>query len=722
MLERTMKSRHIGLALLAATAMIAACTGLKKEEAAKSGIAPVDAAMLTTGGDGSNWAAVGRTYDEQRFSPLTAINDGNVGELGIAWFSDLPDLRGQEATPVVVDGVMYLSTAWSKVFAYDAATGQPLWSYDPEVPKQQLVKACCDAVNRGVAVWQGKVFVGTLDGRLVALDAGTGKVVWSVQTTDTSKPYTITGAPRVVKNMVIIGNSGADLGVRGYVTAYDTDTGKQKWRFYTVPNPTGAPDGAASDKIMKTARASWSENGQWKETGGGGTVWDAIVYDPELDLVYLGVGNGSPWNHQLRSEGKGDNLFLSSVVAVAAETGEYVWHYQETPEDNWDFTSTQPIVLADLTIDGKPRKVLLHAPKNGHFFVIDRTNGKLISADRYTKVVNWASGYDPKTGRPIVNPEAIYSKTGKPFVGIPGAMGAHSWHPMAFSPKTGLVYIPINEAGFPFAPPQDDFDRSVKPIGFNVGMNWAAGVLPHDEAIVKATIAATQGALVAWDPVAKKERWRVQYGTPWNGGTLATGGNLVFQGSAVGDFAAFAADSGKKLWSMPVQSGVLAAPSTYTVKGEQYVAFTTSRGGVFALAPGKVASAYNKVPTIARLIVLKIGGKAKLPPAPKTETLTLDPPASTGTPAQVKQGHGLFARFCSVCHGDSATSGRINPDLRYSATLADADAWKAVVIEGILKDNGMVSFAPVLTEAEAQSIRHYIIDQANYDKRVMAKQ
>jgi len=709
---------RIALALLPTAALLAACSAGhdQKAQPAASGPAAVDTALLTSGGDGSDWPAIGRTYHEQRFSPLTAINDGNVGKLGIAWYADLPDQRGQEATPVVVDGVIYLSQAWSKVAAFDAVTGKQLWAFDPQVPKDRLVHTCCDAVNRGVAVWKGKVYVGTLDGRLIALDARNGSQLWSTQTFDTSRPYAITGAPRVVKDMVIIGNGGAEFGVRGYVTAYDAETGKQKWRFYTVPSADGKPDNAPSDKPLAKVRDSWSQNGEWKKTGGGGTVWDAIVYDPELDLLYLGVGNGSPWNHGLRSEGKGDNLFLSSIVALKPETGEYVWHYQETPAESWDFTATQPIILADMKIGGQDRKVLLHAPKNGFFFVIDRSNGKFISATPFIKGINWATGYDPATGRPIENPEARYYRTGKMFVSIPGAMGAHSWHPMSFSPKTGLVYIPANEAGLPYAPPAAPSDKDIKKRGFNVGVNWGNGALPRDVNVIKATIAATRGALIAWDPVNKREAWRVQYGTPWNGGTLATAGNLVFQGTAVGQFQAFRADNGQKLWSMPVQSGVLSAPSTFAVKGEQYVAFTTSRGGVYALAPGAVAGAYNRLPAISRLVVLKLGGNAQLPPAPPTEVTPLDPPKSTGTQAQIKDGHDLYARNCSVCHGDSATSGGVNPDLRHSGILGDANSWKAVVHDGLLKDNGMVAFANTLSPEQIENIRLFVIDQANWDK------
>ena len=687
-----------------------------------TGAAKVNGALLATGGDGSDWPAVGYSYLEQRYSPLTQINDGNVAKLGIAWSADLPDQRGVEATPVVVDGVLYQSGPWSKVWAFDAVTGRKLWDYDPEVSKDRLVRACCDAVNRGVAVWKGKVYVGTLDGRLVALDAASGKVAWSVQTTDKAKSYTITGAPRVVKDMVIIGNGGAEFGVRGYVTAYDATTGAKKWRFYTVPNPTGAADGEASDDILKSAAiGTWSKGGQWKQSGGGGTAWDAIVYDPQLDLLYIGVGNGSPWNYQLRSEGKGDNLFVGSVVALKPETGKYVWHYQETPADNWDFTSTQPIVLADMKIDGQTKKVLLHAPKNGFFFVIDRTNGKLISADPFIQGTTWASGYGAD-GRPKTNPAAYYGATSQFYLGIPGAMGAHSWHPMAFSPKTNLIYVPINIAGLPYAPPaKGTDDAEIKPLGFNVGLNWAGGVLPRDPKVIQATIDSTKGALMAWDPVARKEAWRIEYQTPWNGGALATAGNLVFEGSGLGEFQAFAANSGRKLFSAPVQSGVLAAPSTFMVKGVQYVAFTTSHGGVYALAPGKVGGAYNRIPNIPRLIVMKLGGTGILPAVPAPEDMALNPPPSTGSKTQVAAGLAYYARYCSVCHGDSATSGGVNPDLRHSGVTADKDAFNSVVIGGALKDAGMVSFAPVLSPDQAEAIRLYVIDQANWDKNVWQK-
>ena len=354
--------------------------------------ANVDGARIVAAdSEPGNWMTYGRTYSEQRFSPLDAINADNVADLGLAWYFDLDTDRGQEATPIVVDGVMYVSTAWSKVKALDAATGKLIWAYDPKVPGQTAVYACCDVVNRGVAVWKGRVYVGTLDGRLVALDAASGEPVWSVQTTDPDKPYTITGAPRVVKDKVLIGNGGAEFGVRGYVTAYDAQTGAQVWRFYTVP---GDPAKGFESDAMEQAAKTWT--GEWWKLGGGGTAWDSIIYDPGLNLVYIGAGNGTPWNQAIRSPDGGDNLFLSSIVAVNADTGEYVWHYQETPGETWDFTATQPLMLADLTIGGEKRHVVMHAPKNGFFYVLDAKTGEFISGDKFA-TVTWASGIDPET-------------------------------------------------------------------------------------------------------------------------------------------------------------------------------------------------------------------------------------------------------------------------------------------------------------------------------------
>ncbi|HXU09221.1 MAG TPA: PQQ-dependent dehydrogenase, methanol/ethanol family, partial [Blastocatellia bacterium] len=446
-----------------------------------------------------NWMTHGRTYDEQRFSPLKQINDGNVTQLGLAWYFDMDTDRGQESTPIVVDGVMYFTSAWSKVFAVNAETGAPLWSYDPKVPPEWGANACCDVVNRGVAIWQRKVFVGTLDGRLVALDAATGKPVWETLTVDRQFRYTITGAPRIVDGKVIIGNGGAEFGVRGYVSAYDAVTGKMLWRFYTVP---GDPSKPFESPALERAAKTWT--GEWWKAGGGGTVWDSIVYDSELDLIYLGVGNGSPWNRRIRSPGGGDNLYLSSIVAIKAKTGEYVWHYQETPGEMWDYTATQQIILADIQIDGRQRKVILHATKNGFFYVLDRATGALISAKPYT-FVTWATGIDMKTGRPNETVNARYpGKEGVPLA--PSPLGAHNWQPMSYSPLTGLVYIPVQDMGFLYKS-QDDYQS--KALAFNTGLDMVAAEMPQDPKMKKLILDTIKGRLVAWDPVKQKQVWNV---------------------------------------------------------------------------------------------------------------------------------------------------------------------------------------------------------------------
>lgn len=657
------------------------------------------------------WLSYGRTYDEQRFSPLAAINQQNVGDLGLAWFADMDTARGQEATPLVIDGKIYVTTAWSKVKAYDAATGKLLWEYDPEVPGETAVKACCDVVNRGLAAWGDKLFLGTLDGRLVALDRATGAERWSEVTVDQSASYTITGAPRVIDGKVIIGNGGAEFGVRGYVTAYDADTGKQAWRFYTVPD---APGKNTAD-YLKAAEQTWK--GEWWKLGGGGTVWDAMAYDPELDLLYIGVGNGSPWNQAYRSPGGGDNLYLSSVVAIRAKTGEYVWHFQETPGETWDFTATQHIMLADLTIDGKPRKVLMHAPKNGFFYVIDRTDGKFISGKPYVPV-NWASGLDPVSGRPIENPEARYDKTGKPFIGTPGAIGGHSWHPMAYDPKQRLVFIPANIAAFAYVP---QAGWAARKMGFNTGVDSAAASLPADRAARKAARDATKGALIAWDPVTQQEKWRVDFAGPFNGGVLATAGGLVFQGNAAGNFVAYSNDAGKPLWTFPAQTGVVAAPITFSHKGEQYVAVLAGWGGVWTLTAGALSEMSGPVRNKSRLLVFKLGGKASLPAAVKLADVPIDPPPLTAQPATIAAGKVQFHRYCMVCHGDAAVGGSTVPDLRRSGVLAAADQWQAIVHDGALKSAGMVSFKGVMTPEEIESIRHYVISRAHEDKALESK-
>jgi PQQ-dependent dehydrogenase (methanol/ethanol family) len=700
------------LAVIGLAAGLAACGGPDKKPSGTVVKVVDGTAIINADSDPGEWLSHGRTYSEQRYSPLAKVSTSNVKDLGLAWSFDLPEDRGIEATPLMHDGVLYTTSSWSVVRAFDAKDGKLLWTYDPQVKKATDIKACCDAVNRGVALWKDKVFVGTLDGRLEALDAKTGKLAWSVVTVDQSKPYTITGAPRVVKGKVLIGNGGAEFGVRGYLSAYDADTGKLVWRFYTVPGlkPT---DGAASDKAMAIARKTWDENGEWKKTGGGGTVWDSMAYDPDLDLLYIGVGNGTPWNREQRSPKGGDNLFLSSIVALKPDTGEYVWHYQTTPGESWDYTATQHIILADIKIGDQVRKVLMQAPKNGFFYVLDRTNGKFISGEKYVKAVNWATAIDKATGRPIEAEGARYQNA--VHLSNPGPLGSHNWQPMAFSPKTGLVYIPTQEIPFPYTQPgkAGGADR-FRPQGWNVGVDFLAAGLPDDKATLKAVQASLKGRLVAWDPVTQTEKWAVDYDGPWNGGLLATAGGLVFQGSATGDFAAYDAATGKKLWSFQAQTGIVAAPMTYEIDGEQYVAVMAGFGGGFATSAGAGVNPISNGQR--RLLVFKLGAKGALPVIPATVKQFGDLPPVTGTPEQIANGMAYYSANCGVCHGASGVSNFSIPDLRYSAVTTDAAVWKGVVLGGDRAANGMVSFKALLKPQDAEDIRQYILNLATRQK------
>jgi quinohemoprotein ethanol dehydrogenase len=696
--------------LLVLAVFLAAISGCDNNRAASENSERADvneSRVINADREPGNWMTYGRTYSEQHFSPLNQINDQNVSQLGLAWYYDLDTNRGQEATPIVVDGVMYFTSAWSKVFALNAANGQRLWSYDPKVPGNWAVNACCDVVNRGVAAWNGKIFVGTLDGRLIAVDAKTGAVVWETLTIDPNFRYTITGAPRVAKGKVIIGNGGGEFGVRGYVSAYDSESGKLVWRFYTVP---ADPSKAFESPILAKAAQTWS--GDWWKLGGGGTVWNAIAYDPELDQLYIGTGNGTPWSEKFRSPKGGDNLFTCSIVALKMETGEYVWHYQEDPGDAWDFDADEDIILADLNIDGRGRKVLMQAPKNGFFYVIDRTNGEFISAKPYT-YVNWASGVDDKTGRPVETAVARYAGA-NPAPIIPGPIGAHSWQPMSYSPITHLAYIPVNDAGFKYKLPESFEAKKLAP---NYGIDVVAAGLPQDPKVKKMILGSVKGKLVAWDPVQQRAAWTIQRPAPWNGGTLATAGNLVFEGTASGTFETYRADKGEKLWSFPAETGVMAGPVTYTIKGEQYVAVLAGWGGVFPLAAGEVSFASGQVRNVSRMLVFKLGGKASLPPLQAVQPLQLTALPNPASSATIRKGEQLFQTYCADCHGDVAVSGGVLPDLRRSSALTD-DAWFDIVLRGDLQSEGMVSFLKEISRDDAAAIRSYVIYRRNQDADV----
>ncbi|OOW01676.1 PQQ-dependent dehydrogenase, methanol/ethanol family [Pseudomonas sp. MF6396] len=655
-----------------------------------------EAAIRATEQAGGEWLSHGRTYAEQRFSPLKQIDASNVKSLGLAWYMDLDNTRGLEATPLFHDGVIYTSMSWSRVIAVDAASGKELWRYDPEVAKVKARTSCCDAVNRGVALWGDKVYVGTLDGRLIALDAKTGKAIWSQQTTDPAKPYSITGAPRVVKGKVIIGNGGAEYGVRGFVSAYDADTGKLAWRFYTVPGDPALP---YEHPELREAAKTWQGDQYWK-LGGGGTVWDSMAYDPELDLLYVGTGNGSPWNREVRSPGGGDNLYLSSILAIRPDTGKLAWHYQVTPGDSWDFTATQQITLAELNIDGKPRKVLMQAPKNGFFYVLDRTNGKLISAEKFGKVT-WAEKVDLATGRPVEALGVRYEK--EPIVMWPSPFGAHNWHSMSFNPGTGLVYIPYQEVPGVYRNEGKDF---VTRKAFNTAAGFA------DATDVPAAVVS--GALLAWDPVKQKAAWKVPYPTHWNGGTLSTAGNLVFQGTAAGQMHAYSADKGEALWQFEAQSGIVAAPMTFELAGRQYVAIMAGWGGVATLTGGESMNLPG-MKNRSRLLVFALDGKAQLPPpAPAPAKVERVPQPVTAAPEQVQAGKQLYGQFCSVCHGMGTISGGLIPDLRQSSD-ATREHFQQIVLQGALKPLGMPSFDDSLKPEEVEQIKLYVMSREYED-------
>jgi quinohemoprotein ethanol dehydrogenase len=642
-------------------------------------------AQLDDNASGDDWPGTGRTYDEQFYSPLAQVNDRNVGQLGLAWSVDL-GFGNTSTQPVEVDGVVYFSTGMSVVRAVDVRSGKLLWTFDPEVGKYGGKEMRQQWGTRGIAWWNGKVYTGTVDGRLIAIDAKTGKAVWSVKTTLPGQ--FITGAPRVFKDKVIIGQGGSDSTLnRGYVTAYDAETGKQLWRFYVVPgNPA-----VDTDETTKLAAKTWT--GEWWRWGGGGSPWNAMTYDAELNQVLIGTGNGYPWNQHLRSPGGGDNLFLCSIVAVDADTGAYKWHYQINPGDSWDYNAAMGNALADVRIDGKVRKVLMTAPKNGFFYVIDRTDGKLISAEKIAKVT-WATRIDVKTGRPVEVEGARYPD-GKDFEIWPSSRGAHSWMPMSYSPKSGLVYIPKIEHGLIFNDRGINMDNW-RPFGANLAF-------PDKDPLDNSS------SLLAWDPIGQKKVWEIPYKGGWTGGALSTAGNLVFQGHIDGRLVAYAADSGKELWRFPAQAAILAAPISYRVDGKQYVSVMVGLGGSAATESTSHAGITIDGRTQKnRILTFVLGGKAKLPPAPPPYVVKpVDDPDYKPDPALAAKGEAVYNRNCLNCHGLDTIAAGWAPDLRGSAVPQSAEAFNAIVRDGGLVATGMPRFDD-LPEKDIDAVRQYL--------------
>lgn len=614
------------------------------------------------------WLTSGRDFGKSHYSPLAQINKQNVGRLGFAWDYDTHTNRGLEATPIVVDGVMYTSGSTGKAYALDAKTGMGIWNFDPHADLRVNREACCDEVNRGVAVWKGKVYVASFDGKLFALDAATGAVIWQADTIiDKTKGYTSTGAPEVAGKVVVIGNGGSEYDARGYISAYDLDTGKLAWRFFTVP---GDPSKPYENPELKVAAKTWDPKSNWN-MGGGGTVWGSMVYDPELNLLYFGTGNGTFYDQSKRSPSGGDNLYIASLIALNPDTGRMAWYYQQVPGDQWDFDVVQPIILTDLKIGGMTHKVLMQASKPGFFYILDRQTGKLLSADKYVPVT-WASHVDMKTGRPVEAPNARafrYSTDGKNLIS-PSPMGGHNWNPMSYDPKTGLVYIPEIENG-------------------------------------QTTIFSGRTFLRAWDPIRSKIVWEAPSADWWDhAGVLATAGGLVFQGTGTGRFCAYDADTGKKLKSIEIGTTVIAAPMSYAVDGVQYVAVMAAWGGGGWNFPHPDSAAYRRG-NEGRIIAFKLGGGPVPIPAPLPPIQPIpQPPPLTASAETVKQGQTLFTAHCASCHANAPHT--LTPDLRRMSPETH-DAFQQIVLGGVLKNAGMPPWDGILSPADVDAIHAYLI-------------
>lgn len=675
------------------------------------------------------WFTGGRDGEFSYYSPLDQINETNVARLGFAWSHALDTPHGLEATPVVVDGVMYTSGPWGFVYALDAKSGKPLWTFDPRVDPAVARHACCDIVNRGVLVWRGQVYVGTLDGRLVALDAATGVKRWEVDTiVDHERGYTITGAPYIAGDLVVIGNSGAEYDARGYVSAYRAAAGSLAWRFFTVP---ASRNGPFEHPELAAAAKTWPAQTRW-EVGLGGTAWDAMAYDPQLDLLYVGTGNSALFPRSIRSPGGGDNLFVSSILAIRAKTGRLIWHYQTTPADQWDYTATQKIIFATLRIDGRDRKVLMQAPKNGFFYILDRATGQLLSASPYARVT-WASGVDLRTGRPIETTQADYNDG--PKLIFPSPAGAHTWHPMSFSASTRLVYIPVLDAPAVFWIPPEPFEYRKGGVNMGVGIafptledgNWglksdrAARLPPLDQLARGQPEPSMRGYLRAWDPIGQRVAWEVETSASWagrmnalwnGGGVMSTAGNLVFQGRSTGELFVYAADNGRLLHQVDLGTGVMAAPMTYATDGTQYVAVMAGSGGLFGRThfEGTAARRYGNA---GRIIVLKLDGAAVPKPEPASaiaSKVSEKPPLDRfGSESQIALGRRLLERHCTICHSNTASSGI--PDLRRMTSRTHAE-FDQILLQGTRSSKGMSSFAGLLSVDDVHALHAAVVDAA----------
>jgi quinohemoprotein ethanol dehydrogenase len=660
----------------------------------------VDDTAIADESNGNDWLAYGRTYSEQRFSPLTQVSDTTVTRLKPDWFLELPNDRGLVSTPLVVNGVLYFIGSMNVIRAVDATSGALMWQYDPQVGGAPGRLRVGWDHNRGIGFWKGKVYAATWDGRLFAIDAVTGKEVWRTSTFDADQPLYVTGAPKIFKGKVLIGNGGTENGPsRGCVTAYDAETGKQAWRFYIVP---GNPADGFENEAMRMAAKTWT--GEWWVHGGGGNAWHGFTYDAELDQLYIGTGNGSPWNRKIRSPDGGDNLFLCSVVALNPDTGEYIWHYQTTPGETWDFNSNMDIVLAELAIGGRPRKVILHAPKNGFFYVIDRTNGKLISAEPFTETT-WARRIDVESGRPVEVEGARYERA--PATVAPTPLGGHSWHSMSFNPKTGLAYYPAMHITASFSDAGMDLAnwRSTPWIGgFGVNGQFVTGSSRKDGRV---------SSLQAWDPVRQRLAWEVPTDGLYNAGTLTTAGNLVFQGRVDGTLRAYTADAGKEVWRHDLGLGISAPPITYAVNGRQYVAILVGWGGAMAGLGGPLSASHGWAYGVHKryLVAFALDGKATLPAQPPPAFATPLKADFKVDPALAAAGSRVYG-LCGSCHGPGAIAAGMAPDLRASFVVTSAEQFARIVRGGTRAARGMPMYE-AFTDDQLAALRHYIRRQAD---------
>jgi quinohemoprotein ethanol dehydrogenase len=721
---RPTRPAAVGLSLatvLTAALLLAACGSNAPAPAPQASAPPaarVDLGRLQSlDKEPGAWLTTGRDAGKTHYSPLEQINRQTAARLGFAWELKTGTNRGMEATPIVVDGVMYTSGVAGRVYALDAATGHLLWQFEPPLKLKNARGSCCDLVNRGVAVWKGKVYVGSFEGVLYALDARDGTVRWQVDTIEHGRAYSITGAPQIAGKVVVIGNGGAEFDSRGYVSGYDLETGRLAWRFYTVP---GDPTKPYESKALEMAAKTWDPNRDFGG-GGGGNAWDAIAYDPKTNLVYFGTGNGAPWNSAYRSPSGGDNLFIASIVAVNADSGEYVWHYQETPGDRWDYDATPPIMLATLKINGAERDVLMQASKNGLFYVLDRASGQLLAADKFVDA-NWVTNVDLKSGRPAENPDSDYTK-GKPVIVFPSGVGGHNFNPMSLSARTGLVYIPTVHSGEALlAAPRTPHLQERNNIGVQIA--FATQLLAPPETLPAALRPVTapsylkkvpsldmHASLKAWDPSAHKVVWEYRYASFMDhGGVLSTAGGIVLQGSVDGKLRVFNDNTGAVIKEIDTGSPLIAAPMTYTVNGVQYVAILAGSGGGgwnFWM-PGNVAAVRGND---NRILSFRLdGGATPMPPALGPVAPLPEPPAQAGTPADIAAGAGLFARNCGGCHGNADRAAV--PDLRRSGFIHDPAAFQSVVRGGLLEKRGMPSWDDLLTASQVEQIRSNLISMA----------